>query len=167
MDSYILYYRNTSFLKSAIVLFVISTLLKIILMPFGGFLIDIFNLKDFIYTAAAQIPEISYEDFLVGILIAPFIETIIGQYLPLSMLSKFNFSNTYKVIISGLFFSLLHLPVVEFLPSAFGVGVCLSIGFLSRYKYKNNLKEALILTYCIHFLHNLFAFLVVYIFANY
>lgn len=120
-----------------------------------------------------QVAEITLTDFIFGVILAPPIETIIGQWLPMLFASLFLKAtsqnqganipkilrvNKWKLIIfSSAVFALIHWPSIAFFPGAFIVGIMFSWIFLEKRKF--GWGKAFFYTTTVHALHNFIAFL--------
>ena len=92
------------------------------------------------------------------VFVAPFLETIIFQYLLLHIVLK-NFKPWMAVLISGLLFACMHqynlyYMLAAFLPGIFFAAIVYAKGYLG-----NNKLFAVLLVYVIHSLNNGFAFI--------
>jgi hypothetical protein len=79
--------------------------------------------------------------FIAPVILAPIIETFLGQSLPYYLLKKLSYMNgrNYLVIIaSALFFGLLHFYSVFYIIYAFILGLVLSYGYAVRIRSDKN-----------------------------
>ena len=79
--------------------------------------------------------------FIAPIILAPIVETFLGQSLPYYLLKKFSYMNgrNYLVITaSALFFGLLHFYSLFYIIYAFLLGLVLSYGYVVRIRYDKN-----------------------------
>jgi hypothetical protein len=86
--------------------------------------------------------------------IGPALETLVGQALPIKLVSRFTTSQTAQIIVSALFFSALHyypFLIINVLP----VGIILAWSYL--YHRQTSFARAFWVTTIIHALHNLIA----------
>lgn len=118
-----------------------------------GHLVDLAN--------EIQTPKKDITDLISGVLIAPPMETIFGQWLPIVLASRFVKSQKGLITISASFFALSHYPAVAFFPGAFVVGLILAWSWLL--KRKEGKWKAFWVTTSIHALHNLFVALLVFV----
>jgi hypothetical protein len=102
--------------------------------------------------------------FLVGVILAPALETIIGQWLPIKVASLFTNNKFYIVLFSALFFSSLHLPggLTIFFVVLPG-GLVLAWSFLI--KREESCLKAYWITAVIHGLANLVS-IIIYLFEK-
>jgi membrane protease YdiL (CAAX protease family) len=115
-----------------------------------------------LFSAEMQIPDITASAFLFGVVLAPFLETIIGQFLPINFILNKGRGVGSSILVSSTVFSMLHFPVLEFLPGAFAVGVVLALTYVARLKKGRN--DAIVTTSIVHAIHNLLAFIVTWAF---
>ncbi|MBP7859756.1 CPBP family intramembrane metalloprotease [Patescibacteria group bacterium] len=156
-------YKSFNYLQSILELSLLAFIIKLPLSFLGMFLVQALGIEGIdIFSANMQIPEITYEAFILGVFWAPVIETLIAQSLVLFLLSRLGFGTNFKVFFSAFIFALMHLPVIEFLPSAFGVGFFLAITYLSKDSKK---YLPYISTVLVHALHNALAFLLISLFT--
>ncbi len=113
--------------KSSFGLFVIKIALLafIVKIPAGILGVGIMNLLDLhnpMYSAVMQEPTLTAQDLILAILMAPILETVMGQALPIWFMSKWTARPFVLISVSASIFMVLHYPVIEFFPSAFAVG---------------------------------------------
>ncbi len=142
----------------------LSILVKIPGSILGDFLVKSIGLGQAPYLSDQQIMKIDIFHIITAILIAPPIETFLGQALPIKIISKFSNSKRVQIIASALVFSLSHLPVLGFLFGAFFVGIVLSWGYIV--KSKESKTKAFWLITLSHSIHNLIAFLILLFFIK-
>ena len=161
MKQFIKWLTITNSFNFIVVLSLVSIIIKIPGTIIGDLIVNLigFNLPPF--SSNTQTAELNIFHYVTLILIAPFFETLIGQYIPIKLLSKFIKSNKLIIILSALVFSFLHLPVLGFLLGAFLVGVVFSWGYILKTKKKGS-KPFLIIMLA-HGLHNLIAIFAVYL----
>lgn len=94
---------------------------------------------------------------LVVVIAAPIVETFVGQYLPITLASKFTNNTFLKISISVIFFSLFHQNFYIAL-AVFPINIILAWSFVIRSKHSN--KAAFTATATIHALHNLLSLFV-------
>ncbi|RVU90935.1 CPBP family intramembrane metalloprotease [Flavobacterium columnare] len=124
-----------------------------------NFLIKIFELKN-LNNSGNDLENFSkFSKFLIIVIVAPFIETLIFQYLPLKVLERFKIENRFLlIIIPSLIFSLIHPYHYIYILMTFFGGIILN----SYYQIsKNNNKYYFFLTTLLHSMYNLFGFLFV------
>lgn len=102
-----------------------------------------------------QTAQTTLYDFLYGVLIAPPVETVFGQWIPIAIGSIFLKKTRWAIIFSAAIFALLHFPAIAFAPGAFFVGLLLAWCWLL--KRKTSRWEAFWVTTSVHGLHNLYA----------
>ncbi len=104
------------------------------------------------------------ESLLIYIMIQPFLESIIGQGIPIWLLSKITSSRLIYVICSSIWFTFLHLSVskvITFILVIFFAGVIFAWCF-TVYKEEGFWKGILIATY-VHVLYNFTFFISYYV----
>ncbi len=89
---------------------------------------------------------------IVQIIIFASFETLTGQWLVIWLVSKFSKSNFWKILISAIIFSALHVEAM-LMAAVFPIGLILSWTFLI--KSKKSRSQAFWITTSIHVLHNL------------
>jgi hypothetical protein len=146
--------------KQIIIFTTLAIVLKVPFILAMAQILDMLNLAHIeIFSSNIQIPSITVPDFLLGVVVAPIVETFLAQYVPIQLAKKAFLSNFYVVLISATAFAILHLPVIEFVPGAFVVGLVLAYFYLIRLNTKGT-KDAFLSTSLVHALHNLVAFIV-------
>lgn len=96
----------------------------------------------------------SAEFFIIAIILAPIIETLLGQMLPILIARRFTKSSLIIIIISALVFALPHCTknVTKFLP-AFPAGIIYAFTFL--HWLEKSKTKAYWITCAAHCLYNL------------
>jgi hypothetical protein len=112
------------------------------------------------FNSTNQIPHITFFDFLYTVIIAPPLETFLGQYLPIRIVEKFTKNDNVKIGVSASIFALIHLPVLGFLLGAFFVGIVYAWAYIVRRKQKKS--DAFLVVAQSHALQNLISFLLVF-----
>lgn len=98
--------------------------------------------------------------FVVGVLLTPFIETLLFQSLPFylsGLLFKHKRRLFFYIIVSSLFFGLMHSYNVYYCIMGVYIGVVLSFFY---YIVKLRKQNAVILIFIIHAFNNLLSFLI-------
>lgn len=98
------------------------------------------------------------DKFIVLIFIAPFLETLLLNYLPFKVLNKFKCNNCLIIIISSLIFSLLHNYSCVYMIFAFFSGLIINSFFMIIYKQSDEIISSFY-TFLLHSLYNLIIFL--------
>lgn len=159
-ENFVFGFEEDSLLKYIIRQGSIAFLMKLPLGILGYFVIFILGLTAQLYSATNQIPILVPDEVFLGIAIAPLLETFIGQMIPIT-LGKYMTTNKWLlVLLSSTLFMILHYPVIEFFPSAFGVGVILAgtwIHYSSKFSENNPIRHAFIATTLVHAFHNTLA----------
>lgn len=118
-----------------------------------------------VFSSDVQLPEPGVEFAVYAWLIAPVIETFLGQFMPIAILNRFTKNTGYKVFVSAFIFSLGHLPVIGFLPTSFLIGLILAWAFII--KAKESKKKAFLITVIIHSLVNMVPLLALFAIDEY
>jgi uncharacterized protein len=153
--------KHSGVVKFVLILGLISLFFKIPGIIVGEWLAPILGFIDPLYDADQQIPALTTGDFIISVIVAPLIETLLGQLLPIAILSRFTQNRAILITVSGLVFGLMHFPVIEFLLAAFCVGIILSWGYLIKLP-KGKLTAFTFVT-LIHAFHNLIAYLLAFL----
>lgn len=141
-----------------IVYFFIGFLWKIII---GVFIPDLLEEgANISITKGASIPSIIF----VALILAPLIETLLFQVLPIEISNKITNKCTgkpcvlFSIMVSALLFAVEHRFSIKYMCYAFVMGLYLSFFylFISRI-YGNNWKKGYAATVLLHFLFNFFA----------
>ncbi len=143
--------------KSSFVLFVVKIallafLIKIPAGILGAGLMDLLNVHNPAYSAVMQEPTLTPQDLILALFIAPILETVIGQAVPLWIFGKLTKNPMVLIGASATIFMLLHYPVIEFFPSAFAVGWIFAWAWV--YKREQNGRVAFWTVALSHALHN-------------
>jgi hypothetical protein len=160
MKQIISWLTKTNSFNFIIVLTIASILVKIPGTLIGNFLLTSAGLNHPPFSSDQQLAKLTLAFFITAVILAPLFETTIGQYLPFKIIGKFTKSKKLTIILSALIFSLIHLPVIGFLLSAFLVGLIFSWGYVLKTTDKNN-KPFVLITIS-HSIHNLIAFIAAY-----
>jgi hypothetical protein len=97
------------------------------------------------------------EEFFVGVVLAPFIETFLFQHIVIITLQKLKINLNLIVLICGAIFGLMHMYSVGYVLGAFITGVLYSLLYLIMQKKQCN--PIVIVAIC-HSAFNLIAFIV-------
>jgi membrane protease YdiL (CAAX protease family) len=144
--------KSYSSIRFIIEIVLLDFLLKIILALFLSSLIDgdgISNTEQFAQHGISSL-------FIIGVILVPAIETLIGQWLPIQVVSLFSHHPATLISVSALFFASLHLSwdLATFFAVLPG-GVLLAWSFVL--KRKKSFWHAYWITTAIHSLHNFIA----------
>lgn len=104
-----------------------------------------------------QVIKPEFFDVLAGLVLAPILETVAGQWLPIGIYSFFSKNRKILILISSMWFMFMHYPVVTFFPAAFFAGIVLAWCWLEM--RQQGLFKAFWVTTSVHFVHNALAFL--------
>jgi len=162
------YFQKTKSYSS--IRFIIEIVLLIFLLKIAVALFFATIIEDDIISNTEKSAQDGFIYFLVsGVILAPIIETLIGQWLPIQVASLFFHRPAILICISAFFFSFLHVSddlagLVGFfavLPGA----VLLAWSFII--KRKESFWHAYWITTAIHGLHNLIALCIYLITKHY
>jgi len=135
---------------------------QIILFYFSSFLIVIcfipLLLLAELQSESTEGPDIN--SWIIIILIAPFLETLVFQYFPFWFMQKWIWLKTKKglyIIVSAMLFGLSHTYSLSYIIMAFSVGLILAYIY---FFYSKTTKLAFWSTTLIHSLRNGFSFLI-------
>lgn len=152
------YLENLNNLKFIILLTIISFVSKIIFSSFSLLIFSIFKKQDL---ALLQISDqgdyTGIAAIIIGGIIGPILETILNQWIPITILSKFIKNNYLVIILTSIIFALSHYPNIAFYLPSFILGVIFSWAWII--KHKKSTKESFLVVTAIHSLHNLFSLL--------
>ena len=111
---------------------------------------SIYNLENMSNSLSFQSKK---EEFVLVVIIAPILETLIFQYLPFYYLKKYK--PIYTVLISSILFGLAHAYSTIYMIYGFTVGLL----FISAcyYSIRKNINPFLLIAFS-HFIYNFFAF---------
>lgn len=152
MRDYFKKLQTVSNIRFVITVALIAFFIKIPFGILGSIIVDLLNLNNPNNLSIMQEPTLTLEDMILAVGIAPFLETIVGQILPIALVRKVTRSNMWAIIVSAMVFMAFHYPVYEFFPSAFAIGVLLSWAWMV--KRKIGFMKAFIMISLIHSLHN-------------
>ncbi len=96
--------------------------------------------------------------FISVVLVAPFFETLVSNYIFLTILSKFTKNFMFLIVISSIFFALFHYYSIIYMIYAFFSGLILNYYFLTIKQKKSN-YSAILMTTLLHSLYNLTGFI--------
>lgn len=137
---------------------IIALLLLSFAFIFNSFL-DLIKQKDIIIFKSQNDEKSIIFLFLTTIIIAPIVETFLGQSLPYFLLRKvkyFRERNLLVLLTSSFFFGVLHFYSIFYIVYAFFLGLILMFGYMVR--IINDNKTFLLITIC-HSLLNLAIFI--------
>jgi len=98
-------------------------------------------------------------DWVLGLLIAPIVETLVFQMAPILILKKYTrLKSLYIILISAAIFAACHTFSIAYIILTFVLGACLAYSYVI---YLNKSVSAFRVTASIHALHNLFAWALV------
>lgn len=136
----------------------LALVLKALFLFLTGLVLNLVGLAHLVdFANETQAPPNNLADFIFVVLIAPLIETIFGQWLPITLTSKLIKSGKGLMVASASVFTLFHYPAVAFFPGAFVIGLILAWVWLL--KGREGWWKAFWVTTSIHALHNFFAYL--------
>lgn len=136
----------------------LALVLKASVLLLSGLVLNLVGLAHLVdFANETQVPTNNLASFITVVLTAPPIETIFGQWIPITLTSKLIKSGKGLMTVSALVFALFHYPAVAFFPGAFITGLILAWGWLL--KRKEGWWKAFWVTTSIHALHNFFVYL--------
>lgn len=94
--------------------------------------------------------------FITGIIVAPLVETVFGQFLPLKITRRFTQKTWIQIVVAAIFFTAFHHPARYI--TAVVMGVILAWSFILYARV--SLKAAFGVTIVMHALHNMVASLI-------
>jgi len=153
MREYLKKLKGYSPIRFILTVALIAFFIKIPFGILGSIIVDLLHLNNPINLSVMQEPTLTIGDTILAVAIAPFIETIIGQIIPISLVMKIMKSKKWAIIISAGVFMTFHYPVYEFFPSAFAIGALLSLAWMVK-KDEIGYLKAFIMISLIHSLHN-------------
>lgn len=141
------YIQTISKKRGPYILFFLSVLIGILLI--NAFAYAVFNLSS---TRLQHINNYSkLERFLFDIILAPFIETFINQWLVYKIVSSYTENKIIIILISSMFFSLLHGFSYERIIVTFFQGIFLMIAFIY---WEGKTTSKYMITAIIHLIYN-------------
>lgn len=144
--------QRNSFIPFTIWIALLALVIKIPAGVIGGLLVDYFNLSNPMFSASMQEPVLTGTDIFTSVILAPILETVLGQFLPIELLRRVTRQPVILIGTSALFFMAMHYPVIEFFPSAFAVGIV--FGYAWLHQRKISLRAAFWSVALSHALHN-------------
>lgn len=121
-----------SFLTYTVITALIAFIIKIPAGMLGSMVADIAQLTNPLYSASMQEPVLTRVDITTAVLIAPIIETILGQMLPIELLRTRTTKKSILIGTSAFLFMIMHYPVLEFFPSAGAVGIVFAYAWVQQ-----------------------------------
>lgn len=142
--------------KTIIKSFFITSFIVILLNIIISLIFDkITTIYDLEFKSDSLTFESKKEEFILVVIIAPILETLLFQYLPYFYLKKY--SAIYTIIISSILFGLSHAYSIIYIIYGLTVGILFICAFF--YSIKKYLQPFWLVAFC-HFIYNLFAFCV-------
>lgn len=127
-------------LKGITFVFIITSLLYFVSLSFN-IVLGFIKQKDLIFIDYQSKENSIVFIFIAPIILAPILETFLGQSLPYYLLKKINYmkERSYLILIaSALLFGLLHFYSLFYIIYAFFLGLILSYGYMVRIKNDKN-----------------------------
>lgn len=139
---------------------IVAFILKGLIGVIAGLLFELFGIDQLPQTTTELTAQQGLVMLIVAaLIIAPPLETLIGQWLPIALVGIFSRSPLKKVVGSALFFSAQHLYAGFFgLITTFPLAVVLAWSFVLHRRHSR--WRACWVTTAIHFWHNAIAILV-------
>lgn len=133
-------------IRYAIIILLISTIFNLIL----------YALDTLFHISISMNNDISKHSIWVQLVtacvVAPPFETYLSQQLPYIILKKRNASDKAIILLSAVFFGLMHWYSIAYIIYGFFIGIALIEAFLS---WQGSLRSKFIITCLIHFIVNL------------
>jgi|LakMenE18May11ns_1017448.scaffolds.fasta_scaffold9717405_3 hypothetical protein len=140
--------------KPLIKTFFITSFIVILLNIIISFIFDkITTIFDLEFKSDSLTFESKKEEFILVVIIAPILETLLFQYIPYFYLKKYN--AIYTILISSILFGLSHAYSIIYIIYGLTVGMLFISAFF--YSIKKYLHPFWLVVFC-HFIYNLFAF---------
>jgi len=145
-------YSNGRFIvELTLISFLGKFLVALIAMPFFFFALISNGANSFLGTEYVKITSSTAKHFMLGLLISPWLETIINQVIPFWIISFFTKNLSVKIAILTILFAILHI-------NPFSVISVLFVGFVLAWSYvmkgRSSRWEGFWTTTGIHFLYN-------------
>ena len=147
-----LYIQRISTKKKHYILFFVSVLISILLI--NACVLEVFHMTS---TQSHRINNYNkLEIFLFDIILAPFIETFINQWLVYKLVSSYTDNKISIILISSIFFSLLHGLYFDRIIVTFFQGIFLMIAFIC---WEGKTTSKYMITAIIHLIYNSILFI--------
>lgn len=164
------YFRKTenySIARFILEMYLFALILKLILLGLISFIVLIFESTEFFFFGDIVEAESQFEEFgltsgiVIFCIIAPLVESVIGQAIPISIVAFFVNNKLIQIIISSSIFTLYHsIEAAAFSIIIFFAGLIFAWCFLT---YKDSgLWKAILITAAVHSLYNFTGFLTYY-----
>lgn len=165
LNNYFSQLKTKSTLRLIIELALIIFLVKVPVVIITELVFKFFGRADIVEMFSdTQVIHFEFYDLLAGLFLAPWIETIFGQWLPIVFGSMVTKNKKILMLLSSFLFMFMHYPVITFFPAAFTAGLVLSWSWIEMRKISR--KRAFFITSAVHFVHNLLAFLAALVFFS-
>ncbi len=152
------YFNNAKHYSSVRFILEMTALVFLSKIVFSIIIFAIFNINSDLEGVRLTEEDIKtygyFSTLILASIIAPLVETPLGQMLPIWITSKFTNKDSLKIITSAIFFSALHWPIQDIIV-AFPATIIFAWVYVT--KRKISLKAAFINTALIHSLHNFIA----------
>lgn len=151
-------------------MYLLAMLTKILILSLSLIALIVYEPSEFVLFGKPDEETTLFNEFtwigglFILCIILPFFESIIGQAIPIWLLSKVTNNRLIYVIFSSIWFTYLHSIIgkgIAFALTIFFAGVIYAWCFII-YKEKGFWKGILIAT-CVHFLYNFTVFITFYI----
>ncbi|MCY4781215.1 CPBP family glutamic-type intramembrane protease [Sphingobacterium sp. UT-1RO-CII-1] len=136
--------------------FVLFFSIKILVTGFLSFLVSNYIGQEYLANPVQDNP--TYATFFLVVILFPFIETLIFQYLVFYIGRKLNIKDYLTILLSTLFFALAHHYNVVYVVVTFFSGFIYAYAFFFLSKKANDLIAFLFISF-LHILNNLLAFI--------
>jgi len=145
------FYRRYGLLGSFVFFFSIKTLITVLLSS----LVSNYIGEEYLENPVQDNPI--YVTFFLAVILLPFFETLIFQYLVFYIGRKLNINDCLTIFLSTAFFASAHQYNIVYIILAIFSGFIYAYAFFYIYKKSNNLTAFLFISF-LHVLNNLIAF---------
>ncbi len=158
--------------KFILEMFLITLVTKILISLTMFLFVDVFNMNEALFWAELDKRADSilnglnwFKAFVLICIFAPFLESLVGQALPIYLISFFSKSRVVQLFFSAFINTMLHYPLaIGELIITFILSVVLAWGYII-YRKQGFWKAILIIT-TIHGLYNFIPYLMIYLIPN-
>lgn len=149
------YFLKNSFQKNILVFYLLQYAIVILSMP-------VIYLVEQLFGEDNDGPKLKgLTMFIVAVIIAPQFETLFAQALAHKVGQYLKLKSTYIILLSALWFGLMHFYSLQYVILTFTIGLVLAYAY---YLYQSSFRKAFWFVAAIHALHNLTSVLIVYFF---
>jgi membrane protease YdiL (CAAX protease family) len=152
-----------NFMKQRRVSFVISNGLLLLLLSFLMYEVGLLTHDNKVINIL-EMGQSSLFDWLLGLIIAPILETFVCQYIPFLIFQAFTKNNLFPIIFSSLFFGVSHSYSPLYIIFGTMAGFILANAYVMS---QRRIENAFVNVAMIHFTSNLIEFTYVWIKNNF